>query len=348
MKILGIMSGSSLDGLDLAVCSFTLSEEKWSWKILTAETIPYSDTWTRKLLSAPGLSGTDLQFLHHEYGQFIAVESGSFLAANGLDVELIASHGHTVFHQPESSFTFQIGDPQVIAALTGTRTIGDFRKLDVLLGGQGAPLVPVGDEYLFGQYGSCLNLGGIANISYQEGVKRLARDICPVNLILNHLSRELEMPFDRNGEAGKSGKICEVLLDKLNALPYYQNEGPASMGREWLESEFLPCFKVFRIPVTDALRTAYEHIAMQVSRILMKETDVLITGGGAYNKFLVSLIHDHSKSRIVIPQNQLIEFKEALVFAFLGLLRERNEINCFASVTGAARDSCCGVIFNPA
>ena len=348
MKILGIMSGSSLDGLDLAACSFTLSEEKWSWEILAAETIPYSDTWTRKLLSTPGLSGTDLQFLHHEYGQFIAVESGSFLASNGLEVELIASHGHTVFHQPESSFTFQIGDPQVIAALTGTRTIGDFRKLDVLLGGQGAPLVPVGDEYLFGQYGSCLNLGGIANISYREGVKRLARDICPANLILNHLSRELEMPYDRDGEAGKSGKICEALLDKLNALPYYGNEGPASMGREWLESKFLPCFKVFRIPVTDAMRTAYEHIAMQVSRNLMKDTSVLITGGGAYNKFLVSLIHDHSKSRIVIPHNQLIEFKEALVFAFLGLLRERNEINCFASVTGAARDSCCGVIFNPA
>ena len=342
------MSGSSLDGLDLAVCSFFLKQEKWTWEILAAETIAYPDHWTRKLLAAPGLSGMDLQFLHHEYGQFMAAETGSFLASNGLDVDLIATHGHTIFHQPESSFTFQIGDPQVIATLTGTRTIGDFRKLDVLLGGQGAPLVPVGDEYLFGHYGCCLNLGGIANISYRHNGKRLARDICPVNLILNHLSRELEMPYDKDGEAGKSGKICEPLLEKLNAMPYYQKEGPASLGREWLESDFLPCLQGFKIPVTDALRTLYEHIAIQLSRFLIKDADVLITGGGTYNQFLLSLIRKYSKSRIIIPQSQLIDFKEALIFAFLGLLRERNEINCFASVTGAAKDSCCGVIFNPA
>jgi anhydro-N-acetylmuramic acid kinase len=347
MKILGVMSGTSLDGLDLAVCSFTIRERRWSWEIQDAITIPYPEPWIRKLNAAHSLSGRELQFLHQEYGQFIAMESGSFLASNDLKVEIISSHGHTVFHQPESSFTFQIGDPQVIAAITGIRTIGDFRKLDVLLGGQGAPLVPAGDEYLFGQYDACLNLGGIANISYREGGKRLARDICPVNLILNHLSRELEMACDKDGRAGKSGTLCVPLLEKLNALPYYRSKGPASLGREWLESEFLSCFEGFRIPVTDALRTVYEHIAMQVSRTLRKDSSILFTGGGTYNTFLIDLIREYSKAGIVIPGNQLIEFKEALIFAFLGLLREKNEINCFASVTGAARDSCCGVIFNP-
>ncbi len=348
MNVLGIMSGTSLDGLDLAVCSFDRKAGKWTWKILAAETIPYTDQWSGKLRAAPDLSGMDLQFLHHEYGQFIAEKAGDFLASYGLVADLIASHGHTVFHQPESSFTLQIGDPQVIAALTGTRTIGDFRKLDVLLGGQGAPLVPVGDEYLFWKYDYCLNLGGIANVSYNREGLRMARDICPANLILNHLSRELELPYDKNGEAGKSGYICDELLEMLNELPYYHKTGPASLGREWLESNFLPCIHGFRIPVTDTMRTVYEHIALQVSRSLEKDASVLVTGGGTHNKFLIGLIRDYSKSRIVIPEDLLVDFKEALVFAFLGLLREKNKINCFASVTGAARDSCCGVICNPA
>ena len=347
MNVLGIMSGTSLDGLDLAVCSFDREGDSWSWKISAAETIPYPENWIRNLKAAPGLSGIDLQFLHQEFGQYIALESGTFLASIGLPVQLIASHGHTVFHQPESSFTLQIGDPQSIATISGIQTIGDFRKLDVLLGGQGAPLVPVGDEHLFSQYDYCLNLGGIANISCRNGNKRLARDICPVNLILNHLSRELDMPYDRNGKAGKSGLICKELLEKLNSLPYYHTTGPASLGREWFESIFLPCFNPFSIPVTDALRTVYEHISIQISNALEKNASVLVTGGGTHNIYLTDLIREYSQSMIVIPESQLVDYKEALIFAFLGLLRTKNEINCFASVTGAAKDSCCGVIFNP-
>ena len=347
MNVLGIMSGTSLDGLDLAVCSFDREADQWSWKILAAETIQYPEKWIRMLKSAPGLSGMDLQFLHQEFGQYIGIESGAFLASAGLPVELIASHGHTVFHQPESFFTLQIGDPQSIATTTGIRTVGDFRKLDVLLGGQGAPLVPVGDEHLFSQYDYCLNLGGFANISYREGNKRLARDICPVNIILNHLSHELDMPYDKNGEAGRSGNICAGLLEKLDSLPYYHTKGPASLGREWFEAGFLPCFNGFSIPVTDAMRTVYEHIGIQISNALKKDASVLVTGGGAYNQYLTDLICQHSQSRFVIPESMLIDFKEAMIFAFLGLMRTMNEINCFASVTGAAKDSCCGVVFNP-
>jgi anhydro-N-acetylmuramic acid kinase len=226
-------------------------------------------------------------------------------------------------------------------------TIGDFRKLDVLLGGQGAPLVPIGDEYLFGQYDYCLNLGGIANISYRRQGQRLARDLCPANLVLNRMAGDLGMPFDRNGEAGMSGNLCPPLLEQLDSLDYYHSEGPASMGREWVESVFMPCIEGYCIPVTDAMRTVYEHIARQISHSLEPGASVLVTGGGTYNKFLISLIEEYSKSKFVIPDNQLIDFKEAVIFAFLGLLRLRNEINCLASVTGAAMDSCCGVIFQP-
>ena len=347
MNILGIMSGSSLDGLDLAVCSFMREKKSWSWDILSARTTPYSEKWTGKLRMAPHLPGMDLQYLHQEYGQFIAREAGTFLGSSGFEVEMIASHGHTVFHQPEASFTFQVGDPQVIAAETGIRTAGDFRRLDVQLGGQGAPLVPAGDEHLFSQYDYCLNLGGFANISFRHSGKRLARDICPANIILNQLSRELEMPYDNDGHAGRSGTISGELLDRLNALPFYRLTGPASLGREWLETEFLPCLDGFSLPVTDVMRTVYEHIALQVSGSIEKDSSVLLTGGGAHNSFLVELIRSHSQSEIILPDPLLVDFKEALVFAFLGLLRDRNEVNCFASVTGAVCDSSCGVIYNP-
>jgi len=347
MNVLGIMSGSSLDGLDLAVCNFEMTGGKWKWEILAAETLPYNDYWMRQLRTAHSLSGLDLQYLHLEFGQFIGTEINSFLASSGLPVELIASHGHTVFHQPESSLTLQIGDPQAIATSTGTPSVGDFRKLDMLLGGQGAPLVPAGDEYLFGEYDYCLNLGGIANISYIQEGRRLARDICPVNLILNHLSAELDIPFDRGGDAGRSGNVCAGLLEKLDALPYYQQPGPASLGREWFESSFLTCFDGFRIPVTDALRTSYEHIARKISASIRKDASVLVSGGGTHNTFLIELISRYCGSKIIVPADRLVDFKEALVFAFLGMLRARGEINCFASVTGAARDSSCGVICQP-
>jgi anhydro-N-acetylmuramic acid kinase len=207
--------------------------------------------------------------------------------------------------------------------------------------------VPVGDEYLFGEFDQCLNLGGFANISFKRRGKRLARDICPANTILNRFAGELELPFDDEGKAGRSGNLSESLLEKLNAIPYYTGEGPGSLSREWLEAGFLPLVNEFRLPVTDVLRTLTEHIAYQVARQIRPHSRVLVTGGGAYNKFLIERIIDHSRADVVIPASRLVEFKEALVFAFLGLLRLRGEINCYASVTGAKRDSCSGVVYLP-
>jgi anhydro-N-acetylmuramic acid kinase len=345
-NILGIMSGTSLDGLDLTICSFWESGKKWIYRIHTAETIPYTGEWIRKLNSAPNMSGIDLMNLHQEYGRFIADNVKNFIQASGLKVDLVSSHGHTVFHQPEAGFTMQAGDPQVIATTTGITTAGDFRSKDVLLGGQGAPLVPVGDEYLFGEYDFCLNLGGFANISYKPDEKRLARDVCPVNIILNHLAAELDLPYDRDGFAGRSGNISETLLEHLNSIDYYHTSGPGSLGREWMEYEFMPMIGDFNLPVTDILRTLYEHISLQIARQIRRGAKVLVTGGGAYNQFLVEKIREISRGNIIIPSSNLIEYKEALIFAFLGWLRLHDKINCFASVTGASRDSCCGVIYS--
>jgi anhydro-N-acetylmuramic acid kinase len=344
-NILGIMSGTSLDGLDLTICSFWESGKKWIYRIHTAETIPYTGEWIRKFNSAPHLSGIELLNLHQEYGQFIADNARNFIQTSGLTVDLISSHGHTVFHQPEAGFTMQAGDPQVIATTTGITTAGDFRKLDVLLGGQGAPLVPVGDEYLFGEYDFCLNLGGFANISYQPDEKRFARDVCPVNIVLNYLAAELDLPFDRDGSAGRSGNVSETMLKRLNSIDYYHTAGPGSLGREWVEYEFMPVIREFNLPVTDILRTMYEHIAFQIARQIRRGAKVLVTGGGTYNLFLIEKIREISRGNIIIPSTDLIEYKEALIFAFLGMLRLHERINCFASVTGATRDSCCGVIY---
>jgi anhydro-N-acetylmuramic acid kinase len=347
MNILGIMSGTSLDGLDFAMCSFRETEGLWTYEILYAETVPYDDEWTRKLGNAQHLMGLDLLLLDRDYGRFIAGNTLSVMGSCGRQADLIASHGHTVFHQPEAAFTLQIGSPQLIAAETGVQTVGNFRELDMLHGGQGAPLVPVGDELLFGDYDYCLNLGGFANVSFKRNSTRQARDVCPANIILNSLARELGLPYDLDGKAGRSGDVSPALLERLNGLEYYAADGPGSLSREWFESEFLPLLTEHCLPVTDLLCTLYEHIAVQISRQIHPHSNVLLTGGGAYNTYLVERITHHCSSEIVIPPAELIEFKEALVFAFLGLLRLGNKTNCYASVTGAERDTCCGVLYLP-
>jgi anhydro-N-acetylmuramic acid kinase len=259
---------------------------------------------------------------------------------------LIASHGHTIFHQPEKGFTFQLGNGASIAAETGIPTVADFRTGDVALGGQGAPLVPVGDKLLFSDYESCLNLGGFANISFDQHGKRIAFDICPVNFILNDLAQKSGWPYDTGGELGRSGNMNRELLEQLNQLAFYRQSPPKSLGREWMNHYFMPLMAADEIPLNDQLRTAYEHIAIQISNASPVHGKMLVTGGGAFNTFLIERLKHHLKCEIVIPHAEIIQFKEALVFAFLGLLRFMGEINCYASVTGARRDSSAGVTYN--
>ena len=343
--VVGAMSGTSLDGLDLAAVEFHRFENRWNSSIVAAETVKYSNEWEEQLRMAPELSGNKLVELHNTYGRFTGLQINRFIKAHGLSPHLIASHGHTVFHQPEKGFTFQAGNGACIAAETGITTVADFRTGDVALGGQGAPLVPVGDRLLFPEYQSCLNLGGFANISFEQNGKRIAFDVCPVNFILNDLARKLGKPFDENGNLGKNGKIDTRLLENLNKLNFYNQSPPKSLGKEWMDSHFFPVIEESNLPVQDKLRTAYKHIALQIANSVPGTGKMLVTGGGTFNSFLIEQFRQHLKCEIVIPQPEIINYKEALVFAFLGLLRLLGEINCYASVTGARRDSSTGVIF---
>lgn len=344
--VTGAMSGTSLDGLDMAASEFLYLDNKWNLSIRAAETVGYSPEWEEKLKSAPALSGQELMELHNDYGRFIGGQINLFLQKHRLTPDLIASHGHTVFHRPEKGFTFQIGNGACIAAETGITTIADFRTGDVALGGQGAPLVPVGDRLLFPEYESCLNLGGFANISFGQKGKRIAFDVCPVNYILNELAQKLGKPYDENGHLGQQGNVNTDLLNKLNQLEFYRQVPPKSLGREWVETYFLSVTDATEISHSDKLRTIYEHIAIQVARAVPGTQKMLVTGGGAFNVFLLERLREHLKCDIIIPPAQIIHFKEALVFAFLGLLRYLGEINCLASVTGAKRDSSTGVLYS--
>lgn len=343
-KAIGVMSGTSLDGLDIAAVEFFLKDEKWNFSLFAADTITYSDEWENKLKTAPSLSGELLTELHSEYGKFIGEQVALFQQNKNFAPDIVASHGHTVFHQPEKGYTLQIGNGANIAALTRTLTVSDFRSGDVALGGQGAPLVPIGDKLLFSEYDYCLNLGGFANISYENNGQRLAFDNCPVNFVLNHFAEKVGLPYDKNGDLGKKGAVNIHLLDKLNKLSFYQSAAPKSLGREWVENEFFPVLNELDISDPNKLRTVYEHIAQQISNSVSGKGKMLVTGGGALNSLLIERIIALCSTEIIIPKKEIIDFKEAIIFAFLGVLRVKNINNCLASVTGAKKDSYGGTL----
>ncbi len=345
-KVIGVMSGTSCDGLDLAACEFIFRNGKWIYSIFAAETVKYDDEWTKKLRNAHSLSGEKLIDLHAKYGTFIGNQINTFIKKTGFQPDLISSHGHTVFHQPDKHFTFQLGNGARIASTIGITAVTDFRIADVALGGQGAPLVPIGDQLLFSDFDTCLNLGGFANISYIHKGKRIAYDICPVNNVLNQLASMQGFNFDNNGELGRIGDVENELLLKLNSIDYYQQNPPKSLGREWIEDVFLPVLNSFDIRAQEKLRTVYEHIAMQISDSILLNGKVLVTGGGAFNAFLIERMRKKTSAEIILPDEKIINFKEALIFAFLGVLKITGQINCLSSVTGALRDSSCGTVFN--
>jgi len=349
-KVIGIMSGTSLDGLDIACCEF-YKNKSWRYKIIHAETKKYNNNWKKKLSNAFKMKRMNLNALNIEYGNYIGKEILKFIKQQKFSPDLISSHGHTVFHQPEIKLTLQIGDGKTISSVCNLPVVCDFRSGDVALGGQGAPLVPIADKLLFSDFDFCLNLGGIANISFDNKRKeRIAFDICPVNIVLNTLANKLGKEFDKNGKIASKGKINYQLLSKLNDLSFYTIKPPKSLGREWIEKHFFPILNSFNISIQDKLRTVTEHIAIQISSAVNPKSEIrnpklLITGGGAYNSFLIERIASLLKIKIVLPEDKIIQFKEALAFALLGVLKIRKEINCLKSVTGAKRNSSGGRIF---
>lgn len=346
-NVIGLMSGTSLDGVDLAFCTF-LYEDHWRFQFHIGKTIPYNNEWREKLKKVMSLSSADLESLSLEYGKYLGELVKDFIEENKLEVDFISSHGHTVFHQPDKGITIQIGSGKEIKDSTGKAVVCDFRKGDVALGGQGAPLVPIGDRFLFSQMNYCLNLGGIANISFEKSGERIAFDICSCNIVLNELVSTKGLSYDKDGELASLGKLDKALFDELNALAYYSQSFPKSLGREDIDKNIFPLLSRYEISTEDKLNTFCKHIAFQISKVLendISDNKMLITGGGTFNKFLLECIEDKCNLKIVIPPKDIIDFKEAIIFGFLGVLRMRSEVNCLKSVTGASRDSCGGEVY---
>ncbi|MDR1675226.1 MAG: anhydro-N-acetylmuramic acid kinase [Tannerella sp.] len=344
--VLGLMSGTSLDGLDMALCRFAKTDDRWTYEVIAAQTYPYEEALRARLSEATGLNACEFVKLDVELATVMAGAVRRFLAGQ-VRPDFIASHGHTVFHQPAARLTVQIGSGAVIAALTGITTVCDFRAEDVALGGQGAPLVPAGDERLFGHYAACLNLGGFSNISFRREGRRIAFDISPCNMAFNYLSGQLGMAFDKDGETARRGVVNPALLDRLNRLDYYRRQGAKSLGKEWFDAVFRPCLDDAPLSVADKLRTVAEHVAQQIARAAEGSEDetVLVTGGGARNGFLIERLCVFSKRKLVIPDALTVDFKEAIIFAFLGVLRMRGEVNCLSAITGSNTDHCGGAVY---
>lgn len=349
-NVIGIMSGTSLDGIDVAQLHFKIKNNCWSFTMGLCQTISYSALWISKLKSAVNYKKAELDQLNLDYTRYLSSVINTFIQHNNIaNITALCSHGHTILHQPQSGITLQIGNLPEIATLTNQQVVCDFRVADVALGGQGAPLVPIGDQILFSKYQYCLNLGGFSNISFQQNDKRIAFDISAVNTVLNFYANHFDHEYDDKGLIAASGEVDDPLLHTLNNLDYYQKNHPKSLGFEYVQTTLLPLINSFNISTENKMRTFCEHIAIQIGAALpIKNGEILVTGGGAYNEFLMQRISIHvSPCQIIIPNKKTIEYKEALIFGFLGVLRLRNEINVLSSVTGATSDHCSGQIYNP-
>lgn len=348
-NVIGVMSGTSLDGVDLAHFQFSVTDKNWQFQIFESETVAYSEAWVDRLKSAVDFSEKDLRQLNEAYTEVLAKIILDFIQKHDIKgLDAVCSHGHTILHQPQNGFTLQIGNLPQIAKLLHQKVVCDFRVQDVQLGGQGAPLVPIGDRILFSDYDYCLNLGGFSNISFEENGNRIAFDISPVNTVLNFYAGKLGLKFDDQGKLAKSGTVSEELFSELNALEFYQKNYPKSLGFEFVKTIVLPLIEKYPISIEDKLRTFTEHIAFQIAAALPKKLgSLLVTGGGAYNDFVLDRMQQYLPDmKIVIPEAKILEFKEALIFALLGVLKLRNEVNALASVTGAKHDHSSGVIYD--
>ncbi|MEL7118976.1 MAG: anhydro-N-acetylmuramic acid kinase [Bacteroidota bacterium] len=357
---LGLMSGSSLDGLDLALCEFSWNTDEHrleDWQLLEAQTVPFSSFWKSKFPHIRTVSAEELVLLDAAFGKYCGEKINAFLQNAANRPTFIASHGHTVFHFPEKGVSLQIGNGAHIAAQTIIPTITSFRDADVAYGGQGAPLAPKADQLLFSDFDFFLNLGGIANISHFKGDHILAYDICGANQILNALSNLLGKPYDEGGEIAASGKLLPDLLYEVNEIDYFRKEPPKSLDNEWVAINHTQPFLDAKGSVEDRLHTACINIGQLIAKaILDAQLDqsaikVLVTGGGAYNHFLLECIQSNWKGKaeliLHIPDQEIIEFKEAALMALLGLLRINNIPNTLSTVTGAPKDTIGGALYLP-
>ncbi len=348
-KVIGVMSGTSLDGLDLVYVKFQF-HDTWHFEIIHSETIPYDSQWTENLRGLVAFSLESLKEMDNIYTNYLSLRISAFINKFEIkDIDAVCSHGHTALHQPEKGMTYQIGNMPHLALLIEQTVVCDFRVQDVEYGGQGAPLVPIGDKLLFSEYDYCLNLGGFANLSTEVDGNRIAYDVCPVNIVLNKYVKQLGFDYDDKGKIASTGTVNDALLTKLNALDFYAASYPKSLGLEWVDKNIFPVIDSFQMEIHDILRTFIEHIAIQIASEInrINKVSVYVTGGGVYNEFLINRLKSYTKNSIVVPSKIIVEFKEALIFGFLGVLKLRNEVNCLQSVTGAFKNHSSGKIYIP-
>lgn len=347
-KVIGVMSGTSLDGVDLAHIHFRVIDRKWHYEILESETVSYSEDWLNKLRTAVDFSKAELTKLNKDYTFLLGNIIKDFIQNNKIkNLDAVCSHGHTILHQPQNGYTLQIGNLKEIAAIVGETIVCDFRVQDVKLGGQGAPLVPIGDRILFSDYDYCLNLGGFSNVSFEQDGKRIAFDISPVNTVLNFYANKLGLAYDDKGNIARSGETDMALMEELDNLSYYQKPYPKSLGFEFVKTIVLPLMESYDLSIEDKMHTFIKHIAKQTALALPnRRGDMLVTGGGAYNTFLLESIQNYlPELTLVVPEAKTLEYKEALIFGLLGVLKLRKEINVLCSVTGAKKDHSSGKIY---
>jgi anhydro-N-acetylmuramic acid kinase len=355
-KVLGLMSGSSLDGLDIAYCHLEETGGVWKYQIMNSACITLPEDFKTKFVNINSTSIHEYLTLDSAFGKWQGVQINEFIINNNLEhkVDLIASHGHTTLHNPAQGYSAQIGCGAQMAAATGIVVINNLRSVDVALGGQGAPIVPIAEQLLFKDYNAFLNIGGISNISIANENNIIAFDVCPANRVLNYLSNIISLQYDANGAEAAKGNVHQQLLNELNALQFYQKQAPKSLSNEFGTAIILPIFEKYNCSIQDKLRTACEHIAIQivaaieVNNINKTPLKMLITGGGAFNTFLINLIKDKCAKHnceIAIPDAETINYKEALAMALIGALRWREENNVLASVTGASRNSIGGALW---
>lgn len=348
-KVVGIMSGTSMDGLDIAHCDLTPQENgKWSYKINAAKTVAYNDLWRLRLSKLRNQNALNVYKTDRYFGEYIGELINEFLNETGLDADLIGSHGHTIFHQPENNISYQVGSASAISGVTGLPTVANFRAMDVVKFGEGAPISGIGDRLLFSEFDMCLNLGGFANISAEVDGKAVAYDVCPCNILLNRVAREFGKEYDEDGKIAEQGNIDYDLLSDLNSIGYYSDSYPKSLGREWINENFWFRVRESEANKEDRMKTLVDHIAQQVGENIedlakdSSATRVYVTGGGAYNNSLIDHLRTHTDAEIIVPENDVVEYKEALIFALLATLRVQNKTNILNSFTGAETDSVAG------
>jgi anhydro-N-acetylmuramic acid kinase len=356
-RAIGLMSGSSLDGLDIVFAELNEHAGSWSFDIQASACYEYDAAWRKRLEFVIDLNARDYQLLHADYGHYLGAQVNQFINENDLHfkVGLISSHGHTSFHMPSKKMTAQLGDGAAIAAVTGLPVVSDLRALDIAFGGQGAPIVPIGEKFLFPEYRMFLNLGGIANISFNFPGNYIAFDVCPANRVLNMLSNLENKAFDEGGNRAASGTINTDLLEQLNRLDYYQKGYPKSLANNFGTETVFPVIEEKGLPINDALSTYVAHIIFQLKKVIdsmprheVENQKLLVTGGGAFNDFLIRQLKTEVSLfdiDVVVPEENIVNNKEALVMAFIGVLRWRQEYNVLASVTGAQRNSIGGAVW---